>query len=92
MSIELVMPSNHFILCCPLVLHSILASMGVFSIQSAICINHLIKVEMQIDSSFLGHTLRHVKIPRPRPTPPNPPPAAPFHPAMPAVEVWNLSH
>ena len=38
-SIELVMPSNHLILCCPLLLlPSILPSIRVFSNESAVCI------------------------------------------------------
>ena len=36
MSIELVMPSNHLILCCPLLLPSIFASIRVFSNESAL--------------------------------------------------------
>ena len=36
MSIELVMPSNHFILCCPLLLPSIFSSIRVFSSESAL--------------------------------------------------------
>ena len=39
MSIELVMPSNHFILCCPLLLlPSILPSIRVLSNESVLCI------------------------------------------------------
>ena len=39
MSIELVMPSNHLILCCPLLLPpSIFPSIRVFSNESALCI------------------------------------------------------
>ena len=39
MSIELMMPSNHFILCCPLLLlSSILLSTRVFSNELALCI------------------------------------------------------
>ena len=39
MSTELVMPSNHLILCCPLLLlPSILTSIRVFSSESALCI------------------------------------------------------
>ena len=39
MSIELVMPSNHLILCCPpLLLPSFLPSIRVFSNESALCI------------------------------------------------------
>ena len=39
MSIELVIPSNHLILCCPLLLlPSILPSIRVFSNESALCI------------------------------------------------------
>ena len=39
MSIELVMPSNHLILCCPLLLPpSIFPSIRVFSYKSALCI------------------------------------------------------
>ena len=36
MSIELVMPSNHLILCCPLLLPSIFPSISVFSNESAL--------------------------------------------------------
>ena len=40
MSIELMMPSNHLILCCPLLLPpSIFPSIRVFSNQSVICIS-----------------------------------------------------
>ena len=38
MSIQLVMPSNHLILCCPLLLPSIFPIIGVFSHKSALCI------------------------------------------------------
>ena len=38
MSIELVMPSNHLILCCPLLLPSIFPSIRVFSSESVLCI------------------------------------------------------
>ena len=39
MSIELMMPSNHFILCCPLpLLPSIFPSIRVFSNESSLCI------------------------------------------------------
>ena len=38
MSIELVMPSNHFILCRPLLLPSNFPSIRIFSNQSALCI------------------------------------------------------
>ena len=39
MSIELVMPSNHLILCCPLLLlPSIFPSIKIFSNESALCI------------------------------------------------------
>ena len=42
MSIESVMPSNHLILCCPLLfLLSILPSIRVFSNESALCIRWL---------------------------------------------------
>ena len=36
MSIESVMPSNHLILCCPLLLPSIFSSIGVFSSESVL--------------------------------------------------------
>ena len=36
MSIESVMPSNHFILCCPLLLPSVLRSISIFSNESAL--------------------------------------------------------
>ena len=36
--IELMMPSNHLILCCPLLLPSIFPSIRVFSSESAVCI------------------------------------------------------
>ena len=38
MSIELVMPSNYLILCCPLLLPSIFPNIRVFSVESALCI------------------------------------------------------
>ena len=38
MSIELVMPSNHLILCCPLLLPSVFPSIRVFSNGQALCI------------------------------------------------------
>ena len=38
MSIESVMPSNHLILCCPLLLPSIFLSTGVFSSELVLCI------------------------------------------------------
>ena len=38
MSIVLVMPANHFILCCPLLLSSIIPSIRVFSNESVLCI------------------------------------------------------
>ena len=38
MSIELVMPSNHLILCCPLLLPSVFPNIRVFSNESALCI------------------------------------------------------
>ena len=38
MSIQLVMPFNPLILCCPLLLPSIIPSIGVFSSESAFCI------------------------------------------------------
>ena len=38
MSIGLVMPSNHLILCCPLLLPSIFPSIRVFSNELALCI------------------------------------------------------
>ena len=41
MSIELVMPSNHFVLCRPLLLPSIFPSVRVFSSESALCIRPL---------------------------------------------------
>ena len=41
MSIESVMPSNHLILCLPLLLPSILPSIRVFSSESALCVRWL---------------------------------------------------
>ena len=38
MSIESVMPSNHLILCCPLLLPSIFPITKAFSIESVLCI------------------------------------------------------
>ena len=37
MSIESVMPSNHLILCCPLLLPSVFPSIRVFTNESALC-------------------------------------------------------
>ena len=36
--IELVMPSNHLVLCCPLLLPSIFPSIRVFAIELVLCI------------------------------------------------------
>ena len=41
MSIELVMPSNHLILCCPLLPPSIFPSIRIFSSESVLCIRWL---------------------------------------------------
>ena len=41
MSIKSVMPSNHLILCCPLLLLSIFPSIGVFSYELSLCIRWL---------------------------------------------------
>ena len=38
LSIQLVMPSNHLVLCCPLLPPSIFASIRVFSDESVLCI------------------------------------------------------
>ena len=38
MSIESVMPSNHLILCCPLLLPSVFSSIWIFSSESVLCI------------------------------------------------------
>ena len=38
LSVELVMPSNHLILCCPLLLPSVFPSIRVFSDESVLCI------------------------------------------------------
>ena len=38
MSIELVMPSNHLILCCPIILHSVFPRIKVLSNESPVCI------------------------------------------------------
>ena len=49
MSIELVMPSNHLILCCPvLLLPSILRSLRVFSNESVLCITMAKILELQL--------------------------------------------
>ena len=40
MSIESVMPSNHLILCCPLLLPSVFSSIRVFSNESSVCIRY----------------------------------------------------
>ena len=37
-SVDLVMPSNHLILCCPLLLPSVFTSIWVFSSESVLCI------------------------------------------------------
>ena len=65
MSIELVMPSNHLILCCPLLPPSIFPNIRVFSNESVLCIRWLrywsfsfsISCSMNIQDSFpLGLT------------------------------------
>ena len=53
MSIELVMPSNHLILCCPLfLLPSIFPSIRVFSNKSVLCIRWPKKVEYHRIDAF----------------------------------------
>ena len=52
MSIESMMPSNHLIICCPLLLlHSIFPSIRVFSNESALRIRWLKEFQLQ-DQSF----------------------------------------
>ena len=49
MSVESLMPSNHLILCCPLLLlPSVFSSMRVFSNESALCIRWLSKLGLQL--------------------------------------------
>ena len=61
MSIELVMPSNHLMLCCPLLfLPSIFPSIRVFSNESALCIrwpkywSFSISISLSKDSGLLS--------------------------------------
>ena len=54
MSIESVMPSNHLILCCPLLLlPSIFPSIRVFSNESALCIRWPMYLEFQLQHQSL---------------------------------------
>ena len=65
MSIELVMPSNHLILYCPLfLLPSIFPSIRVFSNKSVLCIRWPKKVEYhRIDAFELWHWRRLLRVP-----------------------------
>ena len=50
MSIELVMLSNHLILCCPLLLPSIFPSIRVFSSESSVCI---LELQLQLSNHLI---------------------------------------
>ena len=74
MSIESVMPSNHLILCCPLLLLSIFPNIRIFSNES------VLRIQFQFSHSVLPnslqpHELQHARPPCPSSTPrvyPNP--------------------
>ena len=59
MSIELVMPSKHLILCYPLLLHSIVPCIRVFSNESVPCIRwpKLLELQLQHHSIFVFLTI-----------------------------------
>ena len=82
MSIELVMPSNHLILCCPLLLlPSIFSSIRVCSNESILCIRwpmywsfsfsiSSVKFSLSVMyNSLRPHGLQHTRLPCPSPTP-----------------------
>ena len=50
MSIKSVMPSNHFVLCCPLLLPSIFPSIGAFSNESALQVAKVLELQLQHQS------------------------------------------
>ena len=89
MSITLVMPSNHLILCCPLLLpSSIFLSIRVFSNEFVLLIRWSFSQSVQfscsvVSDSFQPHALQQARPPCPSPTPgvhPNPCPLS--HPTI----------
>ena len=50
MSIKSVMPSNHFVLCCPLLLPSIFPSISAFSNESALQVAKVLELQLQHQS------------------------------------------
>ena len=50
MSIKSVMPSNHFVLCCPLLLPSIFPSISAFSNESALQVAKVLELQHQHQS------------------------------------------
>ena len=49
-SIKSVMPSNHFVLCCPLLLPSIFPSISAFSNESALQVAKVLELQLQHQS------------------------------------------
>ena len=62
--IELLMPSNHLVLCCPLLLTSIFPSIRVFSSVSVLCKQKLLKstysegLLLKLKLQYFGHLMR----------------------------------
>ena len=70
MSIESVMPSNHLILCCHLLLPpSIFPSIRVFSNESVLCIRSDQISHLVVSNSLRPHEPQHTRPPCPSPTP-----------------------
>ena len=70
MSIESVMPSNHLILCCHLLLPpSIFPSIRVFSNESVLCIRSDQISHSVMSNSLRPHESQHARPPCPSPTP-----------------------
>ena len=87
MSIELVMPSSHLILCCLLLLLPLtLSSIRAFSNESALCISSVQFSRSVVSNSLQPHEPQHVRPPCPSPTPrvhPNPCPLSKWcHPTI----------
>ena len=96
MSIELMIPSNHLILCCLLLLlPSIFPSIRVFSNESALHIIHLVLQKQKLRWSLICIPIQFSSIPQSWPTLCNPmdcgPPGFPVHHQLPQLTQTHVS-